>query len=56
MELTIEYAPHPPYGTGSPELAGHELTQKVLQKYAVAFDEFRKVARQVSERLAGVEV
>ncbi|KAF3889296.1 MULTISPECIES: DJ-1/PfpI family protein [Nostocales] len=56
VELTIEYAPHPPYGTGSPELAGHELTQKVLQKYAVAFDEFRKVARQVSERLAGVEV
>jgi len=51
-ELTIEYAPHPPYGTGNPELAGIELTQKVLRKYNAVFDEFRKTARQTSERLA----
>ena len=26
MELTIEYHPHPPFGTGTPELAGPALT------------------------------
>lgn len=29
-ELDIEYAPHPPFGTGSPELAGPELTHAAL--------------------------
>lgn len=56
VELTIEYAPHPPYGTGSPELAGPELTQKVLQKYEPIFDEFRQAARKASERLAFVKL
>ncbi len=54
-ELTLEYAPHPPYGTGSPELAGPELTQKVLQKYEAVFDEFRQAARQAAARLAVVQ-
>ncbi|WNZ25683.1 DJ-1/PfpI family protein [Leptolyngbya sp. NK1-12] len=54
-ELTLEYASHPPYGTGSPELAGPELTQKVLQKYEAVFDEFRQAARQTAARLAVVQ-
>ncbi|MEM8532747.1 MAG: DJ-1/PfpI family protein [Chloroflexota bacterium] len=53
-ELMIEYAPHPPYGTGSPELAGPERTERVLQKYGAAFDEFRKAARNASERLTAM--
>jgi cyclohexyl-isocyanide hydratase len=55
VELTLEYAPHPPYGTGSPELAGAELTQKVVHKYEPTFNEFRKAARQASERLAAMQ-
>ena len=51
-ELTLEYAPHPPYGTGSPELAGIELTQKVTQKYEALYGELLEAARQASERLA----
>jgi putative intracellular protease/amidase len=33
-ELDIEYAPHPPFGVGSPELAGPELTQEALTRSA----------------------
>ena len=55
VELTLEYAPHPPYGTGSPELAGVELTQKVMQKYEAAFNEFRKAARRASEQFLSLK-
>ncbi len=51
VELTLEYAPHPPFGTGSPELAGVELTQKVMRKYEAGFNEFRQAAQSVYERL-----
>ncbi|MBW4581944.1 MAG: DJ-1/PfpI family protein [Tildeniella nuda ZEHNDER 1965/U140] len=55
VELTLEYAPHPPYGTGSPELAGTDLTQKVMQKYEAGFNEFRRAARQASERVMALK-
>ena len=55
VELTMEYAPHPPFGTGSPELAGPELTQRVIQKYDAIFDETRKAVRKAAERLAVVK-
>ncbi|QLE57128.1 DJ-1/PfpI family protein [Nostoc sp. TCL26-01] len=51
IELTLEYAPHPPFGTGSPELAGSELTQKVLQKYEPMFNQYRQAVRQASGRI-----
>lgn len=54
VELTIEYAPHPPFGTGSPELAGVELTQKVMQKYEAGFNEFRKAAQRAYGRLEAI--
>lgn len=54
-ELAIEYAPHPPFGTGSPKLAGAELTQKVTQKYEPALNEFRKAAQKTFEWLVAIE-
>ena len=53
-ELMIEYAPHPPYGTGSPELAGPERTERVLQKYGAAFEDIRKDIREATERLTTI--
>jgi transcriptional regulator GlxA family with amidase domain len=38
MELQGEYAPTPPFGVGTPELAGPELTQRALARGA-AFNE-----------------
>jgi transcriptional regulator GlxA family with amidase domain len=34
VELSLEYAPHPPFGVGSPELAGAELTAQALAAFA----------------------
>lgn len=51
-ELAMEYAPHPPFGTGSPELAGPELTQKLRQRYEPFSDRVRVAVRQAAERLA----
>lgn len=31
IELQLEYDPHPPYGTGTPERAGPELTARALR-------------------------
>ena len=31
-ELDIEYAPHPPFGTGSPTLAGPEMTKDSMER------------------------
>lgn len=50
-ELAMEYAPHPPFGTGSPELAGPELTQKLIQRYEPLSDELRKAVHKAVERL-----
>lgn len=50
-ELAMEYAPHPPFGTGSPELAGPELTQKLRQRYEPLSNKFREAVRKAVERL-----
>jgi transcriptional regulator GlxA family with amidase domain len=34
VELTIEYAPNPPFGVGSPDRAGTELTNRSLAAFA----------------------
>jgi transcriptional regulator GlxA family with amidase domain len=33
-ELDIEYAPHPPFGTGSPALAGPEMTKASMDEFS----------------------
>ncbi|MBW4660308.1 MAG: DJ-1/PfpI family protein [Drouetiella hepatica Uher 2000/2452] len=50
-ELTMEYAPHPPFGTGSPELAGPELTQKLMQRYAPFANQLGAALQTAAERL-----
>lgn len=50
-ELAMEYAPHPPFGTGSPELAGPELTQKLRQRYEAFSNQVRQAVRTAVERL-----
>ncbi len=47
VELFLEYAPKPPYGTGRPELAGPELTAQVMGALgqALSVEEIRAVAR-----------
>ena len=50
-ELTMEYAPHPPFGTGSPELAGTELTQKLMQRYEPFVNQFGAMLQKAAERL-----
>ncbi|MDI1436909.1 DJ-1/PfpI family protein [Polyangium sorediatum] len=52
-ELQMEYAPHPPYRTGSPELAGPELTTRALARFAPVTEMARKaVERFVARRPA----
>jgi transcriptional regulator GlxA family with amidase domain len=56
-ELQIEYLPNPLFGVGSPELAGPELTRRVLAR-SVALNEasiavFERAARRL-EATAGV--
>jgi transcriptional regulator GlxA family with amidase domain len=50
-ELTMEYMPHPPFGTGSPELAGPELTQKLMQRYEPFANIFQEAISKAAERL-----
>ncbi|MGK3969561.1 DJ-1/PfpI family protein [Sorangium sp. So ce1667] len=50
-ELDMEYAPEPPYGTGSPELAGPELTARSMQRMAPLIEEARQVGIRASRRL-----
>ncbi|XXT18545.1 DJ-1/PfpI family protein [Sorangium sp. So ce429] len=50
-ELDMEYAPEPPYGTGSPELAGPELTARSMQRMAPLIEETRQVGIRASRRL-----
>lgn len=50
-ELAMEYAPHPPFGTGSPELAGSELTQKLRQRYEPFSNIFRTAVDKAVKQL-----
>ena len=37
LELTIEYHPNPPFGVGTPELAGAEMTSQAKEIYSSLF-------------------
>ncbi|WP_239470165.1 DJ-1/PfpI family protein [Archangium violaceum] len=52
-ELSMEYTAQPPFGTGSPELAGPELTRKALQLFAHFTEETRRTVRDLPLRRAG---
>ncbi|WAS89760.1 DJ-1/PfpI family protein [Nannocystis punicea] len=51
MELQIEYAPRPPFGTGSPDLAGPELTRRALERVAPVNDLMRAPVERAAARL-----
>jgi transcriptional regulator GlxA family with amidase domain len=51
MELQIEYAPAPPFGVGTPELAGPELTRQALAHGAAMGEPFLPIADRAAERL-----
>lgn len=51
-ELSMEYTAQPPFGTGSPELAGPELTRKALQLYEHITESFRRTVRELPMRQA----
>ncbi|MFE7117120.1 DJ-1/PfpI family protein [Streptomyces sp. NPDC057654] len=54
-ELTMEYAPRPPFGVGTPELAGPEMTRAALAEAAGMKAPFLDSAKRAAERL-GVAV
>ena len=47
VELDIQYAPNPPFGTGSPELAGPELTAASIAEYGPLSDGARAALAQL---------
>jgi putative intracellular protease/amidase len=53
-ELDMEYAPHTPFGTGSPALAGPAMTKQSLDAYAELTAGYRSALGQV--RRPGVTV
>lgn len=44
LELTIEYHPQPPFGVGTPELAGQKMTERAKALYHDYFDACSKAA------------
>lgn len=53
MELQIEYDPHAPYGTGSPERAGPALVARALQSGQPLSGPMYAAALRAAERLSG---
>jgi hypothetical protein len=51
-ELDLQYAPHPPFGAGSPELAGPELVRESIE----AFIGLSEGCRAVLDQLRGSSV
>ncbi|ARX83646.1 hypothetical protein SMD44_03069 [Streptomyces alboflavus] len=50
-ELTMEYAPTPPFGVGTPELAGPELTRAAIAATAADVGPFLDASKRAAERL-----
>jgi len=48
--LLFEYAPQPPFPSGTPELAGHELTSTVRERRGTAIEAARQAAQRARER------
>ncbi|MGW7694471.1 DJ-1/PfpI family protein [Streptomyces asiaticus] len=51
MELNAEYAPHPLFGVGTPELAGPELTRDALAETHEWTEAVSPIARRAADRL-----
>jgi cyclohexyl-isocyanide hydratase len=51
VELQMEWAPEPPYHTGSPELAGPELTAKANAALAPLTEAMRQIGIRAARRL-----
>lgn len=51
LELQIEYDPHPPYGTGSPERAGPELVARALRTGQPLLDAMSQAVQRAARRL-----
>lgn len=51
MELMIEYNPQPPFATGSPSMAGPQLTAKANELLDVTLEDARAAARRARSRL-----
>ncbi len=51
MELQMEYAPRPLFGTGSPALAGPELTRRALDRAAPLREMMRPPVLRAAQRL-----
>ena len=50
IQLMIEYAPAPPFNSGSPETASPETVTAVKQRFAAFADERRRAIDQIVER------
>lgn len=53
VELAIEYAPKPPFGTGSPELAGPELAGQAIAAYKPFTDAVASASAKAFEARRG---
>jgi cyclohexyl-isocyanide hydratase len=51
IELNLEYAPTPPFGTGRPETAPAAAAQTVRKRIAPIVKERRKLAEAAAKRL-----
>jgi hypothetical protein len=51
MELQAEYAPNPPFGVGTPALAGPELTARALAHSAALQVPMTAAAERAADRL-----
>jgi transcriptional regulator GlxA family with amidase domain len=47
LELTLEYNPQPPFGTGTPEKAGERITKTMTQMYEPLNSSARLAARRI---------
>jgi len=47
-QLGIEYDPHPPFDSGTPEKAGPQLTQAVLARIGPGLEKVREIARKTN--------
>jgi cyclohexyl-isocyanide hydratase len=51
IQLVLEYDPHPPFDSGSPEKAGPERVQRLRERMAPALESRRKANAEAAARL-----
>jgi cyclohexyl-isocyanide hydratase len=52
IQLVLEYDPHPPFDSGSPEKAGPERVQRLRERMAPALESRRKANAEAAAKLA----